>query len=97
MRIHPRRIRPMLSGLAILILTVLVLLLLATFERTIFVRMFKVIWLVGGVASASMSFYQALCNDGEPLFEARKKAEPDKGRQDPTDARACPDRQGHRE
>jgi len=77
MHIHPRRIGPIISGLAILIATVLVLLLLSSFERTTFVRIFKAIWFVGGAISASMSFYHAFSNDGEPLFEVGSQTERD--------------------
>ena len=72
MRINPDRISPILAGLAILVLTVLVLLLLGTFERTPFVRIFRAIWLVGGVASASLSFYQAFGHHRGPLFDVKE-------------------------
>ena len=77
MRIHPQRIQPIITGLAILVATVLVLLLLSTFERTAFLRIFKAIWFIGGVASASLSFHHAFAKDGGPFFEVDEKAKRD--------------------
>lgn len=82
MRIRPGRVRSLMAGIAILIVTIAGLLLMPgpTFGDGFpgvgpGIGLFRILWLVVGLVAAGMAFYNAFSGKGLPLYEIEVERE----------------------
>lgn len=71
MRIRPGRTRSLFAGIVMLLVTVVGLVMMSQFggPTSGLFGPFVIIWVVIGLAGAAMSFYNALSEEGLPIYE----------------------------